>query len=87
MLPQLHQQTMAAEEFAALQRQRQAQRQGTADCRHVPLMVVCNAAEVPEIREDLTLRRATDGDSDCALRGASTLPGTGRRAGKRDHGY
>ena len=75
---------MAAEEFAALQQQRQAQRQGAADCRHVPLMVVCDAAEVPDIRKDLRLRRATAGDSDCAHPGAGALPGTGRRAGTCD---
>ncbi len=48
---------MAREEYAALRQQREAQRQVDADCRHVALMAVCEAAALPDIREDLRLRR------------------------------
>ena len=59
---------MAAEEFAALKQQREAQRQGTADCRHAALMAVGDAAAVQDIREDLKLRRqAPEGTSNGGL--------------------
>ena len=48
---------MAAEEFAALKQQREAQRQGSSNSRHIALMVVCDSSAVPDIREDLKLRR------------------------------
>ena len=77
---------MAAEEFAALRQQREAQRQGTADCRHAPLLVVCAAAEVPDIRGDLILRRQAAFDSDSASRCADAQPSTGSEAGEARRG-
>ena len=76
---QLHQQTLASEEFTLLKQLQLEQRMGRAQTRFAALVAVCAASEVPGIRPELVLQPPNAHQQADSDPGSQTVPRAGAR--------